>query len=130
MPRWSRLQDSYLMEHGHEGAERVAEGMRRRFGVERTPEAVRRHAYRIGAPIFQYEVCPSCGGKFDHLGKDGICYQCHQRRLAEAERRKADAIRAEIRRNQSEAERRKAEREYERERAKTSRLRRKHGIPT
>ena len=118
------------MEHGHEGAERCAAAMRHRFGVARTPEAVRRHAYRIGAPIFEFEICPSCGGKFDHLGRDGTCYQCHQKALAEQERRKGDEIRAEIRRNNSDAERRKAEREYERERARNSRLRRKHGIST
>ena len=107
---------------------RSAEIIRRRFGVDRTPEAVRRHAYRIGAPIFQYEVCPECGRKVDHLSRSGVCYQCGQRALAEGQRRERERIKAEVRRNGSKAERRKAEREYERERAANYRLRRKHGI--
>ena len=120
MPRWSRRQDEYLMEHCNEGPERIAAAMRRRFGVARTPEAVRRHAYRIGAPLVVYEICPECGGKHEHLVR-GVCYQCNQRRLAERQR----AVRDEIAANQSPDSRRRAEREYERERAKTSRLRRK-----
>ena len=123
------LQDSVLWEHGHEGAERCADIIRHRYGVARTPEAVRRHAYRIGAPMYRYEVCPECGGKFDHLGPDGICHQCRQHELAEGQRRKRDAILAEIRANQSAEERRKAEREYEKERQANSRLRRKYGVP-
>ena len=125
MPRWTRLQDSVLWEHGHEGPERCADIIRHRYGVARTPEAVRRHAYRIGAPIICYEICPSCGGKFDHLGREGICYGCRQRELAKAARRENDLIRAEIRANQSAIERRKAEREFEAARAERARLRRK-----
>ena len=130
MPRWSRQQDSVLWEHGHEGAERCADIIRFRFGVSRTPDAVRRHAYRIGAPIFKYEVCPECGGKYQALEKSGVCYKCWKHELAERQRRNRDAILDEIRANQSAEERRKAEREYDRERKANSVLRRKHGIPT
>lgn len=129
MAKWSRRQDDVLWEHGNEGAERCAEIIERRFGVRRTPDAVKRHAYRIGAPIYRFEICPSCGGKFDHLGPDGICAPCHKRSKAEDERRKRDAILAEIRANQSPGALGKAEREYAKERQANSRLRRKHGIP-
>ena len=125
MPRWSRLQDEYLMEHCNEGVERVADAMRHRFGVSRTPEAVRRHAYRIGAPVVEYEICPRCGGKHDHLGREGICYQCRQRELAEAQRNRNEELRREINDNNSKKSRRRAEREYEAARAEASRLRRK-----
>ena len=125
MPRWSRRQDEVLWEHGHEGAEACAAIIESRFGVARTVEAVRRHAYRIGAPIFAYEVCPECGGKVDHLGRDGTCYRCSMRKLAEAQRRRNDAIRREIMANSSREGRRKAEREYDAARAEATRLRRK-----
>lgn len=125
MPRWSRQQDEYLMEHCHEGAERVADAMRHRFGVSRTPEAVRRHAYRIGAEIIAYEICPQCGGKYEHLLRTGVCYQCNQRNRAEEQRRRNRSLRDELRANDSERERRKAEREYEAARAEAARLRRK-----
>lgn len=129
MPRWSRQQDEYLWEHCNEGPEKVAAAMRRRFGVARSPEAVRRHAYRIGAPLVEYEICPHCGGKYDHLGRDGVCYGCRQRELAEEQRRRNKALRDEIRANQSPQERRKAEREYDAARAEASRLRRKLRFP-
>jgi hypothetical protein len=130
MPRWSRQQDEYLTEHCNEGAEAVADGMRVRFGISRTPGAVQRHASRIGLSCYVYEICPSCGGKYDHLERCGVCHQCRQLELAEYERTvKRDSILAEIRANQSRAERRKAEREYEKERKRNSVLRRKHGIP-
>ena len=129
MPKWSRQQDDVLWEHGHEGAERCAEIIKGRYGISRTPSAVKRHAYRIGAPIFRYEICPGCGRKVDHLGKQGVCYACRQGELADEARRRNDEIRAEIRANQSRAERRKAERGYNRERQANARLRRKHGLP-
>lgn len=125
MTRWSRQQDEYLMEHCNEGVERIADAMRRRFGVARTPEAVRRHAYRIGAPLVEYEVCGGCGRKVLKLTPEGVCYQCNQHALAEGHRRRCDELRDEIRRNESREERRRAERECDRERARASRLRRK-----
>lgn len=125
MPRWSRQQDEYLQEHCNDGPERIAADMRRRFGVARTPEAVRRHAYRIGVPVVQYEICPQCGGKHDHLMYSGVCYLCNQRNLAAGSRDENARLRAEIRRNGSRPERRKAEREYEAARQETARLRRK-----
>lgn len=130
MPRWSRQQDDVLWEHGHEGAERCAAIIWDRFGISRTPDAVKRHAYRIGAPIFEHEICPRCGGAVRYLGADGICYACAQRANAEVERRRREAIKAEVRDAESPGSRGPAKREYDAERAKTSRLRRKLRIPT
>lgn len=125
MPRWSRQQDDVLWEHGHEGAERCAAIIRHRFGVSRTPDAVKRHAYRIGAPMLKYEICPRCGGAVAYLSRDGICYACRQRDNAERERRKVDALKAQLRDAESPGARRKAEREYDAARTQASRLRRK-----
>lgn len=113
------------MEHCNEGPERIAAAMRHRFGVARTPEAVRRHAYRIGAPLVVYEICPECGGRYDHLGPEGVCYGCRQRELAFDQRRRNDEMRAQIEANQSPEARRRAEREYDAARAEAARLRRK-----
>ena len=124
MPRWSRLQDEYLWEHCNEGAERIAKSMRARFGVARTAEAVRRHAYRIGAPLVVYEICPECGAKVDHVCRSGMCYRCTQLSNAEAQRRRNDELRAQLRAN-AERDVRRAEREYDAARAEASRLRRK-----
>lgn len=125
MPRWSRRQDEYLLEHCNEGPERIAAAMRNRFGISRTPEAVRRHAYRIGVPIVEYEICPECGRKVDHIGHHGMCYACSREKLAAEQRARNDALRAEIKRNNSAEERRKAERAYDAARAEATRLRRK-----
>lgn len=129
MPRWSREQDAILWEHGNEGAARCAAIMRHRFGVSRSAEAVRRHAYRIGAPIIAFEVCPRCGARCDHLSPSGMCFACTRRELAEAQRMRNDALRAELRANAPDGEAgRKADREYAAERAKAHRLRRRLGV--
>ena len=125
MARWSRQQDEVLWEHGHEGAERCADIIGHRFGIARTAEAVRRHAYRIGAPMFRYEICPQCGGKFQYLGKSGVCNACRKRELAEVQRRRKYAIQAEMRVNHSSEYSRDAEREYMRERKAVSDLQKK-----
>lgn len=129
MARWSRQQDDVLWEHGHEGVERCAEIIGERFGVVRTAEAVRRHAYRIGAPVIVYEICPTCGRKVDYLGRYGVCNACRARDLADAQRRKRDELLAEIRTSRTGGDVREAEREYARERQANARLRRKHGLP-
>lgn len=125
MPKWSEKQDEYLLEHCNEGPERIADAMRRRFGVSRSPEAVRRHAYRIGAPLVVYEVCPQCGGRRERLLRTGVCYQCNQHNRAEEQRRRNDQLRREIRESASPEAKRKADREYDAARAEASRLRRK-----
>lgn len=129
MTRWSRRQDAVLWEHGHEGAEECADIIRRRFGVARTPEAVRRHAYRIGAPMRRYEICPECGRKTDELCRDGLCPVCHEYAGAEGQRRfRQEVVEAEIAVRRTE-EYRTARREHAKERKATSTLCRKHGVP-
>ena len=132
MPRWSLLQDECLREHANEGAERCAAIIRHRFGVSHTPDAVKRHAYRIGVPIIVYEICPSCGGRVRNLGNTGVCYACRQRELAAEQRRFNESLLAELLEAESPAARRRAEREYDAARAQTARIRRKHrerGVP-
>lgn len=125
MPRWTAAQDEVLMLHGHEGAERCAAIMRHRFGVRRTPDAVKRHAYRIGAPMVRYEICVTCGGKTDSADADGNCPICHVKALTERRRAETERIRDEIRRSGKSSEGYEAaNREYARARQEGSRLRR------
>ena len=128
MPRWSKLQDEVLWEHGHEGAERCAAIIRNRYGVARTPDAVKRHAYRIGAPIIQHEICPRCGTRVAYLGPYGVCYACRQKEHADEQRAEHRAILAEIRNERSCDAARDAERDYNKWRKANSRLRQKYGI--
>lgn len=114
MTRWSVRQDEYLREHCNEGAEAIAAAMRHRFGVSRSPEAVRRHAYRIGVPMVRYEVCVGCGGKARYLDAEGMCRACHQRRVT-------DAYRMRKRRLQEEFD--MARRDFEDARRESDRLR-------
>ena len=85
------------MEHGHDGAGECARIIYAKFGVKRTPEAVRRHAYRIGAPIIAFRICTECGGKTRKPDEDGRCPTCHQKALAERYRLRNTAIVMEIR---------------------------------
>ena len=96
MTRWSKQQDDVLWEHGNEGAERCAAIIGNRYGVARTPEAVRRHAYRIGAPIVRFEICVGCGGKASRVDDEGLCRTCHQKRVTELYRQRAERARAGI----------------------------------
>ena len=122
MTKWTPQQDGVLWEHGNEGAERCADIIRRRYGVARTPEAVRRHAYRIGAPIIEYHVCVGCGAMARSVDEEGLCAACHQRRLTEEYRMRS----ARIKRDFEEVDRGfdAARREYDRERQRKSRRRR------
>ena len=121
MPTWSKQQEDVLWEHGNEGPRSCADIIRRRYGVARTPEAVRRHAYRIGAPIVEYEICVGCGGKTRSADDEGLCRACHQRRVADEYKARSSAIRRELEEEAVEAER--ARREYDRERKRASRER-------
>lgn len=113
MSRWSTLQEQVLWEHGNEGADRCAAIIRNLYGVSREPEAVRRHAYRIGAPMLRYEICPDCGRKVKSLTREGVCRVCHQRQLADRQRERNARLMREIARS-DEAEYEAARREYDR----------------
>lgn len=81
----------------HLGAERCAAAIRERTGARHTPEAVKRHASRIGMTRIAYEVCPGCGVKTARLrSESGLCPSCNLQWRAEAQRRMRDAIEREM----------------------------------
>ncbi len=108
--KWTPEQDEFLEAHANKGAEWCAREMFARFGVLRSREAVWRHAYRIGASMRRYEICPSCGREVMQLkGGSGLCRACHMHELAEKSRELRDGIEKSI-------SEREDEREYERNR--------------
>ena len=86
MAKWSREQNAILEQWCNHGPEKCAEVIRERFGVKHSPEAVRKHANRIGIPMVRYEPCPRCGRAVKHLTEYGICLACHQRELANGQK--------------------------------------------
>lgn len=118
MTKWSTLQERVLWENGHEGAEKCAAIIWNRYGIARSAEAVRRHAYRIGAPIIRYEICPECGRKVKTLTREDVCRVCHQRMLADRQRERNARILHELSQPDDE--------EYETARREYDRLRQQH----
>lgn len=108
--KWTTKQDAYLEAHAHKGAEWCAREMAREFGVRRSAESVRRHAYRIGASMRIHEVCPICGRDVPRL-KDGsgLCRACHMRERSARTRELRDGLERTFQEQQD-------EREYERNR--------------
>lgn len=87
MRPWSEQEERVLFEQGHRGARKCAEIIRAECGTRRSPQAVQRHASRIGASMERYDVCPVCGAKVRRLvPRSGLCARCNYRHLAEANR--------------------------------------------
>lgn len=77
MPKWTPEQNQLLHECAQLGAKKCQELIRKQFGVSRNVEAVRRHAFRIGASISrESRRCPMCGSMLD-IQSDGFCRTCH-----------------------------------------------------
>lgn len=129
MTKWSKAQDDILREFGNHGAEYCARLIRERFGIERTAQAVSRHAYRIHVSIVRYETCPQCGRRVARLAVSGVCPICHQRELAADQRRFNERLLAEINGSEYTEEFAEARKDYQAARQQTSRLCRKHGVP-
>lgn len=120
---WTEEQDDVLREFGSYGAAECARIIDRRFKVRRSTEAVRRHAYRIGASIIQFRICSGCGNKARKFYKDGLCPTCHQKELAERQKRENTVLIKEIKLSESGEEFNRAKREYDKARQQNHRIR-------
>lgn len=121
MARWTEEQERVLREHMHLGAEVCAAAIREQTGARHTPEAVKRHANRIGVTRIAYKVCPGCGAKTARLGREsGLCATCNTAWLAEVQRKARDSIEREL--EESERAGLNARRAYEREGRRTRRI--------
>ena len=124
MARWSAEQDRILMENGSLGAEKVRDLIERRTGVYRTVGATQRHASRIGVLLAVRGVCPMCGAVAVLNKRTGFCKLCHAKDLLEKSRHANDVLR-QIRANDNPKEEKAYRREYDAERQRNSRERRK-----
>ncbi|MBQ9041473.1 MAG: hypothetical protein IJ111_01495 [Eggerthellaceae bacterium] len=122
---WTAEQDAVLREFGNHGAVECSRIISRRFHVERSPEAVRRHAYRIGASIIEYRICPGCGCKARKFYNDGFCPTCHQNALAEKNKLANTVALKEIAQTESGEEFENARRRYAKARQQKRRARKK-----
>lgn len=124
---WTVEQEQVLRDYGSLGAERCREIIGEECGIWRSVDATQRHAYRIGADITSWEVCPHCGRRVKRLSdRDGLCPICVQREAAEQHRRYYQWLLDEESRREFE----EAKREHERVRKQSSGYAKKHGLPS
>ncbi len=89
-----------MRDFGSRGAARCARIIYERTGVRRTPQAVKRRGYRIGACMVRHETCPRCGSIVPSLVRtSGLCRKCNYRLLAEEQREESRRIKDELRRD-------------------------------
>lgn len=127
--RWTVEQERILFEHGNRGAKYCAELIARRYHVRRTPEATRRHAYRIGIPMAIYETCHECGRAVKKLNRrSGLCPPCHAHKLWLAAVEEEQEIITNLRKGgEDDAAYKREKRRYDAQRQKNSRLRKQCG---
>lgn len=102
--RWSRQEDDILRDYGSLGAEACSGILAEECGTRRTVKAVQHRASLIGASLFEYHVCPTCGAKVKRLRPSGVCMVCHEILKAERQRTVAEKFAAEIRKLESAVE--------------------------
>ncbi len=122
---WTFEQEQILREYGNLGAEECRKMIFRRTGVLRSVESTKRHAYRIGAPLIKYEICPSCGRKVRKLKPSGLCTVCNERYLAQKQRELVSKLEQQLKEDTSSHEYVNAKHEYDQARKAASRLRSK-----
>lgn len=127
MSTWTPEQDQLLYDNGYLGAEACARLLYQKTGVLRKTSAVERHAYRIGASLIPYKVCPSCGSRVSKLNYTGVCSACHTKHLLAEQKEFNQELLREIRTKDAEAE--DARKDYAAIRKKNNRICRSHGLP-
>jgi hypothetical protein len=110
--KWTAGQDETLRECASQGARVCAHEIKRVHGIQRTPNAVRVHAHRIGVSLYAYEVCPGCGRTTKKLRRDGLCGACHERRLARKAREELTEVKTKINDGTNDGDLERAKREH------------------
>lgn len=97
MNPWTMYEVGILRERAHMGAAAVSRAILRETGRERTPNACRKQAQRLGVSLAVYCKCPVCGHMSRIKGQftpDGICKACNSRLLAEKTRADVELLRS------------------------------------
>lgn len=128
--RWTDEQDEVLYTYGSLGVAECRRILADEFGIDRSEEAIRRHAYRIGASVIEYETCIGCGLRVRSVNREGLCRACNLRRLVDTNREYNERLKRELRENEKQEESdeyRHAKRDYNAVKQQNSRLRKRIG---
>lgn len=126
---WTEEQDEILYTYGNLGVEELRRLLHSRCGVIRSEDAIKRHAYRIGASLIRYEVCVNCGRRVQKLKPDNLCTTCHTRRLTERQHQRNAKLMQELREREEQTnEYKAAQRAYNAAKKANSRLCKKHDL--
>lgn len=102
--RWTEGQDDVLFEYGNLGVKECQRILRREFQANHTVSAIQRRASRIGASLFMYSVCPSCGRRVRELRNSGLCFVCNEKHKANQQRVSREGLQKELERLESKNE--------------------------
>lgn len=97
MTPWTTGEIRVLRDCAHMGAAAVSRAILHLTGRERTPNACRKQAQRLGISLAVYCKCPVCGHMSRLKGRftpDGICKACNSRLLAEKTRADVELLRS------------------------------------
>lgn len=126
MPKWTPEQNQLLHECAQLGAKKCRDLLRQQCNVNRSVEAVRRHANRIQLSMRKApNPCPQCGST-ERIQSDGFCEKCHYDFLIAEQYAYADAQKKKATRDHEEASKR-AKREYNRIRKEKEREAKENG---
>lgn len=124
---WTTGQLRVLEEFGYLGVERVRGILLRRFGVNRTPAAIRKEASRLGVSLYAFAVCPKCGSPVKRLDtRTGVCRTCQLKNVRSDNAKRYARVRKQIaEKEEREAKDGQIQREINALRSATCRARRK-----
>lgn len=94
---WTAGQIRLLEEYGYLGVERVRGIIARRYGVLRTPAAIRKEASRRGVSLYAFAVCPECGSPVKRLDpRMGVCRTCQLKSIRNENAKRYARVRKQI----------------------------------
>ena len=125
---WTVEQDEILFTYGNRGVDYCRRKIHQEFGIYRSLGATQKRASRIGAPLFEYAICPVCGRAFKKLNRNtGICEVCNYEKLWRDQIAKENKIRSQVLQGGDTDGLTAAKRKYDAQRQKVARLRRDYG---
>ena len=129
MAAWTTGQDDILRELCYYGAERVREEIKKRYGIERSLQAIEKRASRIHVSLKVKEVCPDCGAVGVHLNRQtGLCPRCTEAYHLQVEIAFNECLQKELEQSQEPKVIAEIRRERDKMRQRNSRLCRKYGL--